>query len=93
MLRHCKNLDIDNKIKCLGYISEEDKIGLIDTTELIFIPSKHAGESYPITVDEVKARGKPLVVTNYGALSYKVKNIVERIIVKANSDSLAEGIM
>jgi len=56
---------------------------------LVVIPSKHAGESYPIIIDEVKARGKPLVVTNYGALPYRVKNMVEGIVVNADVDSLA----
>jgi len=95
-LRKClntaKRLGIDNKIRYLGYIPEEDKIGLIDASELVVIPSRHAGESYPIIVDEVKARGKPLVVTNYGALPYRVKSMVEGIVVNANADSLAEGI-
>jgi glycosyltransferase involved in cell wall biosynthesis len=95
-LRKClniaKRLGIDTKVRYLGYIPEEDKIGFIDASELVVIPSRHAGESYPIIVDEVKARGKPLVVTNCGALPYRVKNMVEGIVVNANADSLAEGI-
>jgi len=95
-LRKClniaKRLGIDNKIKYLGYVPEEDKIGLIDASELVVLPSKHAGESYPIIVDEVKVRGKPLVVTNCGALPYRVKNMVEGIVVNADVDSIAKGI-
>lgn len=95
-LRKClniaKRLGIDTKVRYLGYIPEKDKIGFIDASELVVIPSRHAGESYPIIVDEVKARGKPLVVTNYGTLLYRVKNMVEGVVVKANADSLAEGI-
>jgi glycosyltransferase involved in cell wall biosynthesis len=95
-LRKClniaKRLGIDTKVRYLGYIPEEDKIGFIDASELVVIPSKHAGESYPIIVDEVKARGKPLVVTNYGALPYRVKNMVEGIVVNADTDSIAKGI-
>lgn len=95
-LRKClniaKRLGIDNKIRYLNYIPEEDKIGLIDASELVVLPSKHAGESYPIIIDEVKARGKPLVVTNYGALPYRIKNVVEGIVVNADANSLAKGI-
>ena len=95
-LRKClniaKRLGIDNKIRYLGYISEEDKIGLIDASELVVFPSKHAGESYPLIIDEVKARGKPLVVTDNGALPYRVKNMVEGIVVNADADSIAKGI-
>jgi len=95
-LRKClnvaKKLGIDNKIMYLGYIPEEDKIGLIDASELVVLPSKHAGENYSLIIDEVMARGKPLVVTNYGALPYRVKNMVEGIVVNADVDSLAKGI-
>jgi glycosyltransferase involved in cell wall biosynthesis len=95
-LRKClniaKRLGIDNKIRYLNYIPEEDKIGLIDASELVVIPSKHAGENYSIVIDEVKARGKPLVVTNYGALPYRIRNVVEGIVVNADANSLAKGI-
>jgi len=91
-LNIARRLGLDDKVKYLGYIPEEDKIGLIDASELIVIPSKHAGESYPIIVDEVKARGKPLVVTNYGALPYRIKNMAEGIVVNADANSLASGI-
>ena len=87
-----KKLGIGGRVKYLGYIPEEDKIGLIDASELVVLPSRHAGESYPIVVDEVKAREKPLVVTNYGALPYRVKNMVEGVVVNANADSIARGI-
>ena len=95
-LRKClniaKKLGIDNKIRYLGYIPEEDKIGLIDASEVVVIPSRHAGESYPLIIDEVKARGKPLVVTSYGALPYMIKNVVEGIVVSADANSLAKEI-
>lgn len=91
-MRLTKNLNLEGKIKYLGYISEEDKIGLIDASEFVVLPSKHAGESYPLIVDEVKARGKPLVVTNYGVLPYRIINLVEGIVVNANVPSLIKGI-
>ena len=95
-LRKClniaKKLGIANKVRYVGYLSEEDKIGLIDASEIIVLPSRHAGESYPLLIDEVKARGKPLVVTNYGTLPFRVKNMVEGVVVRADPESLAEGI-
>ena len=95
-LRKCSELirvlGLENRVKYLGYISEEDKIGLIDSSEFVVIPSRHAGESYPLTIDEVKARGKPLVVTNYGVLPHKVVNLVEGIVVDADVHSLARGL-
>jgi glycosyltransferase involved in cell wall biosynthesis len=91
-LNLAKKLNIEDRVKYLGYIPEEDKIGLIDASELIVLPSKHAGESYPLIIDEVKARGKPLVATNYGALPYRVKNMVEGAVVNADADNIAKGI-
>jgi glycosyltransferase involved in cell wall biosynthesis len=95
-LRKCinlaKKLGIEDKVKFLGYISEEDKIGLIDSSEFVVIPSRHAGESYPLIIDEAKARGKPLIVTNYGALPDRVINFVEGVAVIADANSLARGI-
>jgi len=95
-LNKCINLarrfSIEDKVKYLGYLSEEDKIGLIDASEFIVIPSRHTGESYPLIIDEAKARGKPLVVTSYGALPHRIKDLVEGVVVDADVDSLARGI-
>lgn len=85
-------LGLEDRAKYLGYISEEDKIGLIDSSEFVVIPSRHAGESYPLVVDEVKARGKPLIVTNYGILPHRIVNLVEGIVVNADVQSLARGL-
>ena len=91
-LNVAKKLGIANRVRYVGYLSEEDKIGLIDASDVIVLPSRHAGESYPLIIEEVKARGKPLVVTNYGLLPFRVKNMVEGVVVNADVDSLAEGI-
>jgi len=87
-----ERLEMKNKIRYLGYITEEDKIAFIDASEVVVLPSIHAGESYPLIIDEVKARRKPLVVTSYGALPLRVKNLVEGVVVNADANSLAEGI-
>ena len=87
-----KKLNIENKIRYLGYLPEEDKIGLIDSSEVIVLPSRHSGENYSLVIDEAKARGKPLVVSNYGMLPYRVRNLVEGVVVNADVASLAEGI-
>ena len=88
-----KALSLENKVKYLGYIPEEDKIGLIDSSEFVVIPSRHAGENYSLVVDEVKARGKPLVVTNYGALPHRIVQPVEGLAVNADVHSLARGLL
>jgi glycosyltransferase involved in cell wall biosynthesis len=87
-----EKLGVKGRVRHLGYLSEEDKIGLIDASEFVVIPSRHSGECYPIVVDEVKGRGKPLVVTNYGALPNRIVNYIEGVVVNANANSLARGI-
>ncbi|MEM3979832.1 MAG: glycosyltransferase [Ignisphaera sp.] len=42
-------LGLENRVRYLGYISEEDKIGLIDSSEFVVIPSRHVGENYSIS--------------------------------------------
>ncbi|MEM1726624.1 MAG: glycosyltransferase family 4 protein [Candidatus Bathyarchaeia archaeon] len=91
-MRLVRALGLEDRVKYLGYVSEEDKIGLIDSSEFVVIPSRHAGESYPLIIDEVKARRKPLVVTNYGVLPHKVVNLVEGIVVDADVHSLTRGL-
>lgn len=93
LLKLINKLKLMNNVIYLGYISEIDKIGLIDASELIIIPSIHAGENYSLLIDEAKARNTPLVVTNYGALPYRIKNNVEGIVVEADSYNLAQGIL
>jgi glycosyltransferase involved in cell wall biosynthesis len=61
-LRLAKKLGIANKVIYLGYISEKDKIALIDASEVVVLPTKHAGENYLLLMDEVLARGKPMVI-------------------------------
>jgi glycosyltransferase involved in cell wall biosynthesis len=61
-LKIAKKLNINKKIRYLGFISEEDKIGLIDAADVVVLPTRHAGESYPLIMDEVRARRKKLLV-------------------------------
>jgi len=86
-LKKCLNianrLNILDKIEYLGFISEEDKIALIDAADVIVSPTRHAGESYPLIMDEVRARGKKLFIlpVNPAIASYEfvvpVRNLEE----------------
>lgn len=91
-LKLAEKLGMRKRIAYLGFISEEDKIGLIDASELIVVPSRHAGESFPLLVAEVKARGKPIVATNRGALPYLIRDGEEGLITDADPRSLGEAI-
>jgi len=89
-----KALNLEDQVRILGYIPEIDKIGLIDASEVIILPSRHRGESYPLVIDEAKARGKPLIVTNTGALPFRVKHGVEGFVIPSEHEKmLAEAII
>jgi glycosyltransferase involved in cell wall biosynthesis len=50
----------------LGRVSEEDKVGLIDAAKFLVLMSKHAGESYPVIINEALARRKPIIINRVG---------------------------
>lgn len=77
-LRKClelaEKLGIRNKVKYLGYVPEVDKIALIDSSEIIVLPTKHSGEAYPLILNEVTVRGKTIVTTNKSKiLEHRIK--------------------
>jgi len=96
-LRKClaiaERLGIKNKVKYLGYISEEDKIGLIDASEVVVLPTRHAGESYPLLLDEVASRRKVMVVTNVSRALASRAMTLGFIVVNPNTKDLAQGII
>ena len=82
------------KARILGYIPEEDKIALIDASDVIALPSKHAGESYPLLVEEVKSRNKSLIVTDISpALASIVSNYDKGQVVSQDPHALAKAIL
>ena len=89
-MKLAKKLGIENKIKYLDYVPENDKIALIDVAEVIVLPSKHAGESYPLIISEVIARQKMIITTCKGTLPYLGESI---IVVEPRVHSLANTII
>ncbi len=87
--RLADRLEISRHVYFLGYISEEDKVGLIDASRFLVLPSKHAGESYPMVINEAAARAKPIVVSRMGcAWSIGLSNIVPA---EPNAEGFAES--
>jgi len=92
-LKVADKLKIKDRVRYLGYISEEDKMALIDASEVVVLPTRHAGESYPLLLDEVASRGKPMVVTNVSkALASRAASL-GYIVVNPSPKDLAQGIM
>jgi len=98
-LRKClsiaKKLSILNHIRYLGYVQEEDKIGFLDAADVIVLPTRHPGETYPLLVDEVKSRYKPIIVTNVSPALVKLISMYEKgvVVPKDNDKALAEAIL
>lgn len=66
-------LNIRSRVKFIGYIFGEDKIGLIDASTVLVIPTRAASESYPLVMDEVAARGKPIIFSDASKpVAYKI---------------------
>jgi glycosyltransferase involved in cell wall biosynthesis len=89
-----KKLGVHDKVRFLGYISEEDKISLLDASRIFVLPSRHFGENYSLSIDEAYARGVPVIATRVGVLPYKIKHLETGILVPVDDfHSLAKAII
>ena len=92
-LELAKKLGVSNRVKYIGYVSEEDKIALIDAAEIVVLPSRHVGESFPLIIYEVKSRKTPIIVTAAGMLKYHIKQGFDGLITPVGDvDVLAKAI-
>lgn len=61
-----RRLGLENRIKFLGYIAEDDRAPLMQEAELFVLPSLHEGFGMPVL--EAMACGTPVVTSARGAL-------------------------
>ena len=92
-LRLAERLGVRKRIKFIRYISEEDKIALIDASNVIVLPTKHAGESYPLLINEVLARGKKLIITKGNIASRWIEEKGIAKVVNKDPQELAQAII
>jgi len=92
-LRLAERLGVRKRIKFIRYISEEDKIALIDASNVIVLPTKHAGESYPLLVNEVLARGRRLIITKGNIASKWIEESGIAKVVNADPQELSQAII
>jgi len=90
-----EKLRVKDHIVFLGYVDEETKIGAIDGSLGVVIPSVSSYvEVYPMAVSEAWARGKPVIATSIGGIPYRVKHLVNGLLVPPrNPKSLAEAVI
>ncbi|MCD6369389.1 MAG: glycosyltransferase family 4 protein [Thermoproteales archaeon] len=93
LLMTARKLKVEDKVRILGYISEDGKISLLDASRVFVFPTRHFGEAYPLVVDEAYAREVPIVATEVGALPFRVEHMRTGILVTPdNPSSLAKAV-
>ena len=77
-----EKLGIRDRVVFLGYISEEEKIGAIDASTALVLPSiSNYVEVYPMVISEAWARQKPVIATTVGGIPYRVRHMENGILV------------
>lgn len=84
--KHAERLKLSNII-FLGYVSDEDKIALIELSLGIVFPSYLRSEAYGVTLVEGASHGKPLISTEIGSGTSYVNSHGETGLVVPPSDS------
>ena len=79
-------LNLQNKIRLLGLVSEEDKLRALSSCDMVVVPSLYdLVEVYSLVVSEAWAQGKPVIVSNIGELPFRVKNCTNGLVVPPNN--------
>ena len=88
-------LDIENNIVFLGFVDEMSKVGALDASLALVLPSVcNYVEVYPMAISEAWARNKPVIASAVGGIPYRVKHMVNGLIVPPRDvKALAEAIM
>jgi len=83
-------LGIQDKIRVLGYVPENELLNLYKACDFVCIPSRN--EPFGIVTLEAWASGKPVVGTDVGGMSEIIWNFVTGVKVYPTPESIAWGI-
>ncbi|MEM0235678.1 glycosyltransferase family 4 protein [Thermofilum sp.] len=88
-------LGVADRVLFLGFVDERTKIGAIDSSVCLVLPSVcNYVEVYPMVISEAWARGKPVVASIVGGIPHRVKHMVNGILVPPKDPkALAEAII
>ncbi|MEM1829536.1 MAG: glycosyltransferase family 4 protein [Thermofilaceae archaeon] len=88
-------LGVADRVVFLGFVDEHTKIGAIDSSVCLVLPSVCSYvEVYSMVISEAWARGKPAVASSVGEIPYRVKHMVNGILVPPRDPkALAEAIL
>ncbi len=78
-----------------GFVSEEVKIGALDASSALVFPSiSNYVEAFSLAITEAWARGKPVVASAVGEIPYRVRHMVNGLLVlPKNPKTLANAIL
>jgi len=90
-----RKLSIEKNIMFMGFVDENTKIGALDASIALVLPSKcNYVEVYPMVISEAWARGKPVIATAVGGVPYRVRHRVNGLLVPPrNPHALAGAII
>jgi len=90
-----ERIGVSGKVHFLGFVDEELKIGAIDASLAVVVPSiSNYVEVYPMVITEAWARGKPVIATMVGGIPYRVKHMVNGLLVPPKDPkALADAIL
>lgn len=87
-----KKIDANKRINYLGKIFGEDKVKLLQRSDIFILPSYYRSEAFPISIIEAMACGNAIVTTKYKYLP-EVVLVNNGILVEPKSvESLIDGI-
>ena len=88
-------LGIEKNVLLLGFVDENTKIDALDASTALVLPSVcNYVEVFSLAISEAWARGKPVIASDIGEISYRVKHMVNGILVPPrNPKALAEAII
>ena len=82
---------VENRIKWLGFVGEEDKFNLLASSDVFIQPS--FSESFGMAAIEAAAAGVPCVLSHHVANGKNLETASIATLVHTSSDSIAAGIV
>lgn len=88
-------LSIGDKVLFTGFVDEDTKISAIDASIALALPStSNYVEVYSLVITEAWARGKPVVASAVGEIPYRVKHMINGLLVSPKDpNALARAII
>ncbi len=84
------DLGLEKNVFLHGFISEKEKNNIYSVCDMVVVPSRD--EPFGIIILEAMLAGKPLIVSDRGALPELVKNGQNGLVVKLTKDTIAQAI-